>query len=299
MQALSSDRNHSAQSQDLGQALDRNPSQLEIAAVVDGVSSRPVENARSVGSELGRKCVRPVVVPRKDERGERLRIASSRLLGDRCAHRARELGGRSRLAGSRDGQRQAAVPEDLPRITQLRNLSIVAPLRFDRSRIQALLELVGTQLEGEWLLIGGGAAAAWFAPERTTEDVDLIGLGGTQDERLALMTLAASAAIPIEAVNSAADFFVRRIPGWRDELVALHRGQRATIFRPSATLYLLLKIGRLTATDLEDCLGLVAHTERADEVIDRARVRAALATLPETDDLSLRQRRDQLADALA
>jgi hypothetical protein len=49
----------------------------------------------------------------------------------------------------------------------------VVPLRFDRSRIQALLELAGEQLTGEWLLIGGAAAAAWFSPVRTTEDIDL------------------------------------------------------------------------------------------------------------------------------
>jgi hypothetical protein len=55
----------------------------------------------------------------------------------------------------------------------------VVPLRFDRARIQALLELAGERLTGEWLLIGGAAAAAWFAPVRTTEDIDLIGLGGS------------------------------------------------------------------------------------------------------------------------
>jgi hypothetical protein len=71
----------------------------------------------------------------------------------------------------------------------------VVPLRFDRARIQALLELAGERLSGEWLLIGGAAAAAWFSPVRTTEDIDLIGLGGSLAERLSLMDLAASAAI--------------------------------------------------------------------------------------------------------
>ncbi len=174
----------------------------------------------------------------------------------------------------------------------------MAPLRFDRSRIQVLVALAGQRLEGEWLLIGGGAAAAWFAPARTTEDLDLIGLGGTQAERFALMELAASAAIPIEAVNSAADFFVRRIDGWRDELVVLHRGPRATIYRPNATLFLLLKIARLSAVDLDDCVALLQHLTGSDEVIDRDRVLDQLRARAPVDDAALQQRCAILLEAV-
>lgn len=174
----------------------------------------------------------------------------------------------------------------------------MVPLRFDRARIQALLELAGERLTGEWLLIGGAAAAAWFAPVRTTEDIDLIGLGGSLAERLALMDLAASAAIPIEAVNSAADFFIRRIDDWREHLVLLHRGASATVYRPSATLFILLKLGRLSAVDLDDCLALLEHCETSGETIDRARIRARLDALPPTQDASLVDRRARLRDAL-
>lgn len=174
----------------------------------------------------------------------------------------------------------------------------MVPLRFDRDRIAAFLELAGARLTGDWLLIGGAAAAAWFAVERTTEDVDLIGLGGTAAERLALMDLAATAGLPIEAVNSAADFFVRRIDGWRDELVVLVPGAHATIYRPSATLFLLLKIGRLSAVDLDDCLRLLAHCAAGDEPVDATRVVAALDGLPVTDDAALGSRRATLRAAL-
>lgn len=54
------------------------------------------------------------------------------------------------------------------------------PLRFDRIWIQALLQTAGDRLAGEWLVIGRAAAAAWFAPSRTTEDIDLINLAGTK-----------------------------------------------------------------------------------------------------------------------
>ncbi|MBK7196820.1 MAG: hypothetical protein IPH80_30520 [Myxococcales bacterium] len=45
----------------------------------------------------------------------------------------------------------------------------MAPPSLDRARLQALLADAGAQLDGEWLLIGGAAAAAWFADARTTD----------------------------------------------------------------------------------------------------------------------------------
>ena len=171
--------------------------------------------------------------------------------------------------------------------------------RFDRTRITELLAKAARELSGSWLLVGGGAAAIWFASDRTTEDLDLVGLAGTQDERLALMQFAANASLPIEAVNSAADFFVRKVADWREQLVEVARGPSATIFRPTATLFLLLKLGRLSEVDLGDCLGLLAFAATNGETIDRERVRARLNALLETDDAALRDRRSALLAALA
>src|SRR5678815_6018965 len=93
--------------------------------------------------------------------------------------------------------RYTAGAKDLPRVGHFPKVSTMKPLRFDRSRIQALLKTAGDRLAGEWLVIGGAAAAAWFSPSRTTEDIDLISLAGTQEARLALMELAADASIPV------------------------------------------------------------------------------------------------------
>jgi hypothetical protein len=172
--------------------------------------------------------------------------------------------------------------------------STVTPPRFDRDRIRAFVALAADRLEGEWLLVRGAAAAAWFAPGRATEDIDLVCLDAAQAGRLALMQLAAEASLPIEAVNSTADYFVRRIDGWREHLVVLHRGARATIFRPDVTLFVLLKLGRLSEVDLDDCLGAIAHASAHDEPIDRTRVRAALDGMRPTDDDALRARRARL-----
>lgn len=72
---------------------------------------------------------------------------------------------------------------------------------------------------------------------------------------------------------------MRRVEGWRDELVLLHRGPRATVFRPSATLFLLLKVARLSQTDLEDWLALLDHCRTTGEAIDRERTLNAIAAL--------------------
>lgn len=170
--------------------------------------------------------------------------------------------------------------------------------RFDRTRVEQFLQLAGDRLVGEWLLIGGAAAAAWFSPRRTTEDLDLIGMNGAGD-RFSLMELALSVSLPVEAVNSAADFFVRRIAGWRDRLVPLHRGATATIYRPDATLFLLLKIGRLSEIDLGDCIALLDHCNHVGEVVEYEEVSRALDALPASDDGGLLARRDQLRASLA
>jgi hypothetical protein len=83
--------------------------------------------------------------------------------------------------------------------------------------------------------------ALWLEPRRVTEDIDLVGLGGSPDDRLDLMRFADAMGLPIEAVNSAADYFVRRVHGWEQELELFLAGTGARLYRPTATLFLLLK----------------------------------------------------------
>ena len=175
---------------------------------------------------------------------------------------------------------------------------------LDRERIERLLLAATAQLEGDWLLVGGALVSIWLEPRRVTEDVDLIGLAGTAQERMALMQLAESQGLPIEAVNSAADFFVHRIPGWRDEIRLLRSGANARIHRPTPTLFLLLKIGRLSEQDLGDCMLLRKYEARCiaegnhEDALDTRRVLDAVAALAPTVDEALATRRDTLRAAL-
>lgn len=171
-------------------------------------------------------------------------------------------------------------------------------LELDRAQIERVLDAAAAQLRGDWVLVGGALAAIWFSPARKTEDIDLLSMSDSSADRLQLMELASAMGLPIEAVNSAADFFLRRIEGWRGELELLRAGPSCRIFRANPTLFLLLKIGRLGEGDLEDCLELLSMCRLQKLPVDRARVTAALKTLKVTKDRSLAERRRSLQRAL-
>jgi hypothetical protein len=171
-------------------------------------------------------------------------------------------------------------------------------LELDRKRISGLLDQLGERLVGEWLLVGGALVSVWIEPRRVTEDIDLIGLIGASDERLALMDAVHSLGLPVEAVNSAADFFVHRISGWRDEIEILRQYKECVFYRPTSTLFVLLKMGRLSEQDLLDCM-LVIEKARVEQLrFDKQRLLEAIQSLPNTEDESLMRRREQLERAL-
>jgi hypothetical protein len=111
---------------------------------------------------------------------------------------------------------------------------------------------------------------------------------------MALLGLAADLGLPVEALNSAADFFVERIPGWLDEIAVLRKGRRGTIYRPSPTLFLLLKIRRLSEEDLRDCSALLDKAARESLPVDAGRVAREIDALPAAEDEGVRGRRDRL-----
>lgn len=168
---------------------------------------------------------------------------------------------------------------------------------LDRERLDQLLDAVLRDLEGDWLLVGGALASLWLESRRVTEDVDMVGLEGTQAERLRLMQFAESQGLAVETVNSAVDYYLRKIAGWRDELVVFRQSERVRIFRPSPTLFLLLKLGRLSEQDLDDCVALLDRVDREGLELDRGRVVQALRDQSSGDE-SAASRRLWLLDRL-
>jgi hypothetical protein len=97
-----------------------------------------------------------------------------------------------------------------------------------------------------------------------------------------LLRMALELGLPAEAVNQAGAFFLRELPGWRDELVVHHRGTSAIVLVPNTTLYLLSKLGPLSASDLGDCLAMLSFARDRGQDADRARIGAAIAALRTT-----------------
>jgi hypothetical protein len=172
------------------------------------------------------------------------------------------------------------------------------PADLDASRIDAIVQRVADQLPGDWLLIGGGLAALWFDSRRVTEDIDLVGIDGTGAERLSLLGLAQDLGLPVEALNSAADFFVHRITDWREQVEVFRVGRSGRVLRPTPTLFLLLKLRRLSTRDLDDCLRLLERCRAEGLGVDAARVVADLDALPATNDSALAVRRSELRQAI-
>jgi hypothetical protein len=170
---------------------------------------------------------------------------------------------------------------------------------LDHPRLAGIVAQAAERLDGDWLLVGGAAAALWLDHRRTTEDVNLVPLDDTPHARYALLDLAAELGLPVEALNSAADFFVRSVPGWRDDLVLLRQGRRGRIFRPGATLFLRLKIWRLSETDLHDREAVLERVRAGQEALDLLAVAAALNGLAPSDDADLLLRRSQLRSRVA
>jgi hypothetical protein len=173
------------------------------------------------------------------------------------------------------------------------------PADLDATRLDAILQSVVDRLPGDWLLIGGALVALWVDARRVTEDVDLVGIAGTGADRRSLLGLADDLGLPVEALNSAADYFVERIPGWREHIEPFRTGKSGRVFRPSPTLFLVLKARRLSSRDLDDCLGLLQLCSRDHLPMDATRVLSEIAALAPTDDEAQRVRRQRLIAALS
>lgn len=166
---------------------------------------------------------------------------------------------------------------------------------------QKLVRRAGQKLTGEWVLVGGALLIFLGASHRATQDIDLVPAAADGNpEQLKLFELAEELGLPVEAVNSAAGFFLQKIKGYRESLVLLHQGPSARIFRPSATLYLRLKIARLSESDLADCMAMLqwAAREGGEEVDEVALKKAITAELKKASGQSDPKPRAERLEAL-
>ena len=157
---------------------------------------------------------------------------------------------------------------------------------IDTALLQRFLELAGERLEGDWVVIGGMVLPLLGATHRVTLDIDIAGPDeATMSQTLVLMSIAEELGLPVEAINQAGAYFLHKIEGWQDHLVEVHRGPSARIHVPDPTLFILLKLQRLTEADLADCKEMLRLGQKRGLPIDQERlleaVGRALDTSPE------------------
>jgi hypothetical protein len=154
------------------------------------------------------------------------------------------------------------------------------------------------KLNGRWLLVGGTLLPAVGLDVRSTVDIDLVGLGEREAAQdLELMELAESLDLPIEAINPAAAFFVRRAEVRNEDLLPLFKGKSATIFRPSVDLYWRLKLVRLSEADELDCQHYFQFCKGQGDAIDAKNLRQQV--LKEIKNVDERAKLDRLERLLA
>jgi hypothetical protein len=143
-------------------------------------------------------------------------------------------------------------------------------ITLDSKLLKKLLTSAAEKLDGDWVLLGGTLLPALGIDSRATIDVDLVSLEKNSNEQsFKLMELAESLQLPVETINQAASYFLQKTGYERSDLIVLKKGARATIYRPTLTLFWKLKIGRLSESDLGDCLGYLKFSKDRGEAVDR------------------------------
>lgn len=144
---------------------------------------------------------------------------------------------------------------------------------MDKKILNKFIKLLGDKVSGNWILIGGSVLPWLEVSFRHTEDIDIVGpKSSTQEDSLCIMEIAQELGLPIEAINQAASFFFYRISNWEKNLMLIHKGSKASIFRPDATLYILLKLGRFNESDFEDCLNMLTFAKKQKESLEKSRI---------------------------
>lgn len=124
---------------------------------------------------------------------------------------------------------------------------------MQRKDIITLYNELLKNLQGDWILLGGGLLHVLGISERETIDIDLVPVNEiTNRDQLNIMNVAVNNGYPPEVINFSAEFFVKRDSNWENEMVLLYENDNVRIFRPSKKFFRKMKEQRGTETDLLD-----------------------------------------------
>ncbi len=133
--------------------------------------------------------------------------------------------------------------------------------------LKKIVARISDDIEGDWIIIGGTVLTLLGVNHRVTVDVDIISFSGTSNQnQLDLMNIADALKLPVETINQAGSFYLQKISGWQKMVILLRKGKKGSIFRPDLQLYFILKLGRLSISDMEDCLQYYKWSRKNEKV---------------------------------
>lgn len=151
---------------------------------------------------------------------------------------------------------------------------------LNKKKLRDFINLAGEKLKGDWVILGGTVLPLLGQEYRVTIDIDMASIDEeTQKGTLALMEIAESLSLPVETINQAGAYFLKKQKFWKKNLVLLHEGKNAKIYRPNLNLYIELKIQRMSESDLQDCLEFLKIAPKVNETVDRSRLQKSIETL--------------------
>jgi len=149
---------------------------------------------------------------------------------------------------------------------------------------EQFLEIALTELSGEWIWIGGSLLHVLNISDRVTLDIDIVPRSKvTNNHTLILMEIAAKLGLPPETINMAGQFYLTKIKNWEEALVVLGQSESCTIYRPNATLFILMKLERLSESDRRDIDVMLEYAHHHNEAIDVEKIEASVQHLLSTD----------------
>lgn len=170
---------------------------------------------------------------------------------------------------------------------------------INQAILKRFLKIAGSQLVGDWVILGGSVLPLLGIEKRVTLDIDLAAKSKIGNkEQMKLFEIAESLDLPVEAINTAAGYFLHKIKGWEDCLVLLYEGKKCRFYRPSASLFIQLKITRLSESDYSDCLEMIRFAKKANEDISQ-KVEREVKRLLSNSSGELKSRQEGILKALA
>jgi hypothetical protein len=164
--------------------------------------------------------------------------------------------------------------------------------------MQLFIEHAITQLEGDWVILGGSVLPLIGLDLRVTVDIDIAQISSPSRKTIAenqstltLMDIAQSLGLPVETINQAGSYFLSKIPDANENLILFKQGKSCKIYRPNLYLFIKLKVARLSESDLEDCVAMIDQfpdEHKKDQKRILATIKASLkSATPETQNRRL------------